>query len=61
MTLRFDEPLGIDPCVDVAFMWLFGGDAHERIRVDFLNAILAPARIARAHVLNPVHPSTFDG
>lgn len=62
MTLRLDEPLGIDPCVDVAFLWLFGGESHERIRVDFLNAVLGPeARITRAQVRSPVHPSAFEG
>jgi predicted transposase/invertase (TIGR01784 family) len=62
MTLRLDEPLGIDPCVDVVFLWLFGAEQHERIRVNFLNALLAPeSRIAHARVLNPVHPGAFDG
>lgn len=34
MAFHLDEPLGIDPCVDVAFLWLFGGEQHEHIRVD---------------------------
>lgn len=62
MSFHLDEPLGIDPCVDVAFLWLFGGEQHEHIRVDFLNAVLAPdVRIARTRVMNPVHPSAFEG
>jgi predicted transposase/invertase (TIGR01784 family) len=62
MSFRIEEPLGIDPCVDVVFLWLFGAEQHEHIRVDFLNAVLAPdPRIARTRVLNPVHPSAFEG
>lgn len=62
MPFHLDEPLGIDPCVDIVFLWLFGAEEHESIRVDFLNAVLAPdQRIVRTHVVNPVHPGSFEG
>ncbi len=62
MAFHLDEPLGIDPCVDIVFLWLFGAEEHEAIRVDFLNAVLAPdMRVVRAHVVNPVHPGSFEG
>jgi predicted transposase/invertase (TIGR01784 family) len=62
MSFHLDEPLGIDPCVDIVFLWLFGAEEHEIIRLDFLNAILAPdKRIVRARVVNPVHPGSFEG
>ena len=62
MAFHLDAPLGIDPCVDIVFLWLFGAEEHEAIRVDFLNAVLAPdMRVVRARVVNPVHPGSFEG
>ena len=62
MPFHLDEPLGIDPCVDIVFLWLFGADEHEAIRVDFLNAVLAPElRVVKARMVNPVHPGAFEG
>lgn len=61
MAFHLDEPLGIDPCVDVVFLRLFGG-SNEAVRVDFLNAVLAPdVRIKSAAVINAVQMPTFDG
>ncbi len=61
MAFHLDEPLGIDPCVDVVFLRLFGGE-NEAIRVDFLNAVLAPdVRIRHATVINAIQMPTFDG
>jgi len=61
MAFHLDQPLGIDPCVDVVFLRLFGGE-NEALRVDFLNAVLAPdVRIRHATVVNAIQMPTFDG
>jgi predicted transposase/invertase (TIGR01784 family) len=61
MPLHLDEPVGIDPKVDVVFLTLFGVPEHEAILVSFLNAVLAPAaRVVRARVLNPFTPARFQ-
>jgi predicted transposase/invertase (TIGR01784 family) len=59
--ILLEEPLGIDPCVDVVFARLFGEEAHESIRLAFLNAVLAPAApIRSARILSPIQPATFE-
>jgi predicted transposase/invertase (TIGR01784 family) len=60
MAFHLDQPVGIDPCVDVVFLELFG--AHERILLDFLNAVLAPATpIVRVSLRPTVHSGAFEG
>jgi predicted transposase/invertase (TIGR01784 family) len=60
MAFHLDQPVGIDPCVDVVFLELFG--AHERILIDFLNAVLAPAiPIASVSLRPTVHSGAFEG
>ena len=61
MSLHLDEPVGINPCVNIVFLTLFGDPAHESVLIDFLNAVLAPsAPIVRAMVRNPFHPAQFE-
>lgn len=60
MALHLDQPVGIDPCVDVVFLELFG--AHERILLGFLNAVLASAVPIVSVSLRPtVHSGAFEG
>lgn len=62
MSLHLDEPVGIDPRVNIVFLTLFGDPEHERVLLDFLNAVLTPsAPITRAVVRNPFHPAQFEG
>lgn len=49
----------IDPCVDIAFKWLFGREKNVPLLVDLLNAVLRPAvgsgihEITSVELLNP--------
>jgi predicted transposase/invertase (TIGR01784 family) len=62
MRFRSDTPVGIDPRVDVVFKKLFGDPEHERVRLRFLNDVLAPAvPITRAEVRNPFNLAEFEG
>lgn len=47
MSLRLDEPVGIDPCVDVVFVALFGAPEHERVLVGFLTQSWRPTPPSR--------------
>lgn len=57
MTFDNDEPVGIDPRVDVVFHKLFGDPGHPAVLLDFLNTVLMPSSpFEAAEVLNPFDP-----
>lgn len=45
--------IGISPLVDFAFKAILGNPEHPRVTLHFLNALLAPPRIAQVEFRNP--------
>ena len=62
MSFEVDEPVEIDPRVDVVFHKLFGDPAHPQILLAFLNAVLAPpVPFVEVEILNPFSPGLYQG
>ena len=60
MSFELDEPVGIDPRIDVVFHKLFGDPERPTALLDFLNTVLRPAEsFETVEVLNPFDPGHY--